>query len=93
MKMKNINPKDVSKNYSEERCIFLEGELKKIEAQIKTVEGYSKEDIKYQKELWVLRDNIIQEIGKIPDNLNFIIEKHYDGIENKAENNKNITSI
>jgi hypothetical protein len=35
--MKKINPKDLSKNYSEERCNFLEGELKRIEAQIKTV--------------------------------------------------------
>jgi len=66
--MKKINPKDLSKNYSEERCNFLEGELKRIEAQIKTV-TYSKDDIKYQKELWALRDKIIQEIGKIPINI------------------------
>ena len=63
--MKKINPKELSKNYSEERCNFLEGELKKIEAQIKTVKTYSKEDIKYQKELWTLRDNIIKQIGLV----------------------------
>lgn len=73
--MKKINPKDLSKNYSEERCNFLEGELKRIEDQIKTV-NYSKDDIKYQKKLWALRDKIIQEIGKIPNNITFV-EKTY----------------
>jgi len=56
--MEKINPKDLSKNYSEERCNFLEGELEKIEAQIKTV-TYSKDDIKDQEKLWALRFKII----------------------------------
>lgn len=68
--MEKINPKDLSKNYSEERCNFLERELKRIETQIKTV-TYSKEDINYQKKLWALRDKGIQEIGKIPNNITF----------------------
>ncbi len=80
--MKKINPKDLSKNYSEERCNFLEGELKRIEAQIKTVKTYSKDDIKYQKELWALRDKIIQEIGKIPNNVT-LIEKTYQELNNE----------
>ena len=80
--MKKINPKDLSKNYSEERCNFLEGELKRIEAQIKTVKTYSKDDIKYQKELWALRDKIIQEIGKIPNNIT-LIEKTYQELNNE----------
>lgn len=75
--MKKINPEDLSKNYSEERCNFLEGELKRIEAQIKT-ETYSKDNdnIDYQKKLWALRDKIIQEIGKIPNNVT-LSEKTY----------------
>ena len=80
--MKKINPKDLSKNYSEERCNFLEGELKRIEAQIKTVKTYSKDDIKYQKELWALRDKIIQEIGKIPINVT-LIKKTYQELNNE----------
>ena len=80
--MKKINPKDLSKNYSEERCNFLEGELKRIETQIKTVKTYSKDDIKYQKELWALRDKIIQEIGKIPNNVT-LIEKTYQELNNE----------
>ena len=80
--MKKINPKDLSKNYSEERCNFLEGELKRIEAQIKTVKTYSKDDIKYQKELWALRDKIIQEIGKIPNNIT-LIEKTNQELNNE----------
>ena len=79
--MKKINPKDLSKNYSEERCNFLEGELKRIEAQIKTV-NYSKDDIKDQKELWALRDKIIQEIGKIPKNVT-LVEKTYQELNNE----------
>ena len=73
--MKKINPKDLSKNYSEERCNFLERELKRIEAQIKTV-TYSKDDINYQKKLWALRDKGIQEIGKIPNTI-ILKEKTY----------------
>ena len=88
MKMENRNPKGVDKNYNEERCNFLEGELKRIEAKIKASK-YDLEDIEYQKELWVFRDNIIKEIGAIPRNIT-LIEKHY-GIENKAKNNKNNT--
>ena len=80
--MKKINPKDLSKNYSEERCNFLEGELKRIEAQIKTVKTYSKDDIKYQKELWAFRDKIIQEIGKIPNNVT-LVEKTYQELNSE----------
>jgi len=67
MKTENINTKDISKNYNEKRCNFLEGELKRIEAQIKP-DKYDSKDIKPQKELWALRNNIIQEIGVIPGN-------------------------
>ena len=68
--MEKINPKDLSKNYSKERCNFLERELKRIEVQIKTV-TYSKDDIDYQKKLWALRDKGIQEIGKTPGTITF----------------------
>ena len=73
--MEKINPKDLSKNYSKERCNFLERELKRIEVQIKTV-TYSKDDIDYQKKLWALRDKGIQEIGKTPDTIT-LNEKTY----------------
>jgi len=79
--MKKINPEDLSKNYSEERCNFLEGELKRIEAQIKT-KTYSKGNIDYQKKLWALRDKIIQEIGKIPINVT-LSEKTYQELNNE----------
>jgi hypothetical protein len=88
MKMENQNPKGVDKNYNEERCNFLEGELKRIEDKIKASK-YDLKDIKYQKELWALRDNIIKEIGVIPGNIT-LIEKNYE-IENKPKNNKNNT--
>ena len=79
--MKKINPKDLSKNYSEERCNFLERELKRIEAQIKTV-TYSKGNIEYQIKLWALRDKIIQEIGKIPNKVT-LIEKTYQELNSE----------
>jgi hypothetical protein len=42
---------------------FLNGELKKIEEQIKSL-GYAPGSIAYQERLWALRDNIS---GKIND--------------------------
>jgi hypothetical protein len=66
--MENINSKDVSKNYNEERHNFLEGQLKLIEAQIEAVKSYAEKDTEYQNKLWKFRNNIIQEIGIIPGN-------------------------
>lgn len=57
--------KDADKNLSEEGCNFLKEELKKIEEQIKLGKYDTEDNIKSQKILWTLRDNIIKQIGLV----------------------------
>ena len=82
--------KDADKNLSEEECNFLKEELKKIEEQIKLGKYDTEDNIKSQKILWTLRDNIIKQIGAITPKTIILTSDQMEVIKDELERNKNI---
>jgi len=85
--------KDADKNLSEEECNFLKEELKKIEEQIKLGKYDTEDNIKSQKILWTLRDNIIKQIGPITPKTIILKADQMEVIKDELERNKNNKNI
>lgn len=85
--------KDADKNLSEEECNFLKEELKKIEEQIKLGKYDTEDNIKSQKILWTLRDNIIKQIGDITPKTIILKADQMEVIKDELERNKNNKNI
>ncbi|MBU4350028.1 hypothetical protein KJ830_06995 [bacterium] len=85
--------KEADNNLSEEEYNFLKEELKKIEEQIKLGKYDTEDNIRSQKILWALRDNIIKQIGPITPKTIILTPDQTEVIMDELERNKNNKNI
>ena len=85
--------KEADNNLSEEEYNFLKEELKKIEERIKLGKYDAVDNIRSQKILWTLRDNIIKQIGPITPKTIILTPDQTEVIMDDLERNKNNKNI